>query len=71
MVWSIVDSACDLLLSGDLERIHICAATDCSWIFYDTSRNRSRKWCDMGTCGNRVKVARYRDRVEEGVSGGE
>lgn len=60
-LWPIARAATDLLTTHDLNRIRICAADDCDWLFYDTSRNQSRKWCDMSTCGNRAKVARYRE----------
>jgi predicted RNA-binding Zn ribbon-like protein len=59
---SIARSAADLLTSGELERIKVCDAHDCGWFFVDVSRNRSRRWCDMAGCGNRVKARRYRER---------
>ncbi|CAN5639063.1 CGNR zinc finger domain-containing protein [soil metagenome] len=62
--WSIADAAIRLLTQADLSRLRICAADDCGWVFLDETRNRSRKWCDMNTCGNRAKVARYRQRRE-------
>ncbi len=43
-----------------LERIKICP--NCHWLYYDESRNRSRRWCDMSVCGNRAKARRYYDR---------
>lgn len=68
VIWPIAYSALELLTEGDLDRLRMCSAEDCSWLFIDTSRNKSRKWCDMKTCGNRAKVARYRERHEhEGV----
>jgi predicted RNA-binding Zn ribbon-like protein len=45
-----------------LERLQVCAARDCSRVFVDTSRNRSRRYCDPATCGNRTNVAAYRAR---------
>jgi predicted RNA-binding Zn ribbon-like protein len=45
-----------------LERLQICAAAGCSRVFVDTSRNRSRRYCDPSTCGNRTNVAAYRAR---------
>jgi predicted RNA-binding Zn ribbon-like protein len=45
-----------------LERVRECANHDCGWLFLDLSRNRSRKWCDMSSCGNRAKVRRFRER---------
>lgn len=47
---------------GTWERLKICAATDCRWVFYDTSRNAAGRWCSMRTCGNRDKTKAYRRR---------
>jgi predicted RNA-binding Zn ribbon-like protein len=48
--------------SADLTRLHSCPGEDCGWHFEDSSRNRSRQWCDMGDCGNVAKVRRFRSR---------
>ena len=61
-IWPIVRSAAELLVSGEIGRIRECAASDCGWLFFDESRNRSRRWCSMQTCGNRAKVDRFRTR---------
>ncbi len=58
----IVRSAADLLTSPDRVGVRQCAASDCAWLFLDTSRNRSRQWCSMQTCGNRAKARRYYER---------
>jgi predicted RNA-binding Zn ribbon-like protein len=50
------------LPATEWERLKICPADDCQWAFYDTSRNRSRRWCSMEVCGNRAKVRAYRSR---------
>jgi len=55
-------SAADLLTSPEAQRLSLCAADDCGWLFIDGSRNHSRRWCDMADCGNRAKVRRFRDR---------
>ena len=47
---------------GDWPRLKACPTDGCQWAFFDTSRNRSRTWCSMEECGNRVKTRRYRDR---------
>ncbi len=65
-LWQFAETAVEFLAHGDLSRLRVCAADDCGWLFLDETRNRSRKWCDMATCGNRAKVARYRRR-EEGL----
>ena len=59
-LWQVVRSAADLLISDRLDRVRECAAENCSWLFLDQSRNRSRRWCDMTVCGNRSKVRRFR-----------
>ncbi len=61
-LWPVVRSAADLLTSDELTRVRECAAHDCQWLFLDESRNRSRRWCNMQTCGNRAKVDRFRAR---------
>ena len=47
---------------GEWPRLKICAADDCRWAFYDSSKNRGGTWCRMEECGNRIKNRRYRDR---------
>jgi predicted RNA-binding Zn ribbon-like protein len=52
----------DLIRAGELRRLKICAAPDCEAVLVDLSRNRSRRFCDTGNCGNRQHVAAYRQR---------
>ena len=59
MLWPILLSASETLTSSNMQRIGMCEGDGCGWLFYDQSRNRSRKWCDMGDCGNRAKARRY------------
>ena len=47
---------------GTWERLKVCPADDCRWAFYDFSRNHSRTWCSMSSCGNRAKARSYRSR---------
>ncbi|MEO8973595.1 MAG: ABATE domain-containing protein [Ktedonobacteraceae bacterium] len=61
-LWPVVRAAADLLTSAELRRVRVCAADDCSWLFLDTSKNRSRRWCDMETCGNRAKARKHYER---------
>jgi predicted RNA-binding Zn ribbon-like protein len=63
MLWSIAHSGAELFTTGDLSRLRECSAEECGWLFEDTSRNRSRQWCDMQDCGNLAKVRRYRTRL--------
>ena len=64
-LWPIVRAAADLLTSAELHRVRVCAADDCSWLFLDTSKNRSRRWCDMNTCGNRTKARKHYERKRQ------
>ena len=54
-----------LLVAGERDRLRRCAAPDCRRAFVDLSRNRSRRYCDGRTCGNRLHVAAYRARRRE------
>jgi predicted RNA-binding Zn ribbon-like protein len=64
MLWPIVGSAADLLTSEKRSRIGQCADDrGCGWLFLDTTRNRSRRWCAMGDCGNRAKARRHYQRT--------
>ncbi|RAJ60620.1 putative stress-induced transcription regulator [Streptomyces sp. Amel2xB2] len=54
-----------IIVSGERDRLRRCAAPDCLRAFVDLSRNRSRRYCDSRTCGNRLHVAAYRARQRE------
>ena len=53
----------DLVRLGEADRLRGCEAPGCEAVFTDLSRNRSRRYCDTGNCGNRQHVAAYRDRL--------
>ncbi|MFD9328095.1 MULTISPECIES: CGNR zinc finger domain-containing protein [unclassified Streptomyces] len=53
------------VVAGEQERLRRCEAPDCRRAFVDLSRNRSRRYCDSRTCGNRLHVAAYRARRKE------
>lgn len=55
--------AADLLEKGDVDRLKECPGDHCGWLFLDTSKNRSRTWCSMKSCGNAAKVKRFRQRA--------
>jgi predicted RNA-binding Zn ribbon-like protein len=60
VIWPVVRSAADLMTSEATRRVGECADDrGCGWLFWDSSRNRSRRWCDMSGCGNRAKVRRF------------
>jgi len=59
----IVESAADSLVDAELSRVRRCADPRCHRVFLDGTKNGLRRWCDMGTCGNRAKAARHRART--------
>lgn len=63
ILWPIAESAAELLTSDARAAIRECGAPDCEWLFLDHSRNRSRRWCDMKSCGNRQKARRHYQRA--------
>ncbi len=63
ILWPIARSAAELLVSENVARVRRCRGEDCDWLFIDTSKNQTREWCKMSTCGNRAKVRRYRERA--------
>jgi len=66
MLWPVLRSAMDVLTSEEERgRIHKCESPTCAWLFMDTSRNHSRRWCDMKSCGNRAKAKRYYERHKQ------
>lgn len=62
LVGAIALSAARFLASGDRQRLKVCNNSGCRWVFYDETKNRSRRWCDGNLCGNLFKVRRYRSR---------
>jgi predicted RNA-binding Zn ribbon-like protein len=48
---------------GSWERVKACGNPDCRWSFYDGSKNHSGRWCDMASCGNRMKARAFRERA--------
>jgi predicted RNA-binding Zn ribbon-like protein len=62
-LWAVARDAGDLLTEGRLERVTECASDTCGWFFLDSTKNHSRRWCDMKGCGNRDKVRRYRTKA--------
>jgi predicted RNA-binding Zn ribbon-like protein len=59
VLWPILRSAAELLTSVERRLIRECGSETCTWLFLDRSKNRTRLWCDMKTCGNRAKWRRY------------
>jgi predicted RNA-binding Zn ribbon-like protein len=61
----IVEAAATLLVSDAMRRVKSCPT--CGWLFLDASKNRSRRWCSMDTCGAVAKARRYYRRLKDGV----
>ena len=55
-----------VVAAGETGRLRICAAPTCRAVLLDLSRNRSKRYCDAKTCGNRLHVAAYRERQRSG-----
>lgn len=56
-------SALDLLVEADLTRLKQCRGNHCGWLFFDSTKNKSRQWCEMSVCGNRAKASALRART--------
>jgi predicted RNA-binding Zn ribbon-like protein len=50
----------EMLANREVERIKICANSDCRWVFHDPTKARTKRWCNDRTCGNRSRVRRAR-----------
>jgi predicted RNA-binding Zn ribbon-like protein len=55
LIWPVVRSAAELLVSDEASRVHECGGVDCGWMYVDRSRNGLRRWCEMESCGTREK----------------
>jgi len=58
----VAEAAADLLCYGNLAYLKKCEGADCVLHFYDTTKNHSRRWCNMAACGNRAKMAAFYQR---------
>jgi predicted RNA-binding Zn ribbon-like protein len=56
-------SALTLLQQADLARVKQCQGDKCGWLFFDATKNKSRRWCEMEVCGNRAKQKRFGARA--------
>jgi predicted RNA-binding Zn ribbon-like protein len=61
----IAEAIVEELATGRPERLRVCANDRCRWAFFDSSPTGRRRWCDMRSCGNQAKAARYRARLKE------
>jgi predicted RNA-binding Zn ribbon-like protein len=68
---AVARDAIDLVGGAQADRLRECAAPDCAFFFFDTSRSGGRRWCAASRCGNREHVRKHRSRPGEGGSGRE
>jgi predicted RNA-binding Zn ribbon-like protein len=59
-LWILSLKAAQLITSGSMEMVRACGSPECQWLFLDTSKNHTRRWCDMKVCGNRMKARRFK-----------
>jgi predicted RNA-binding Zn ribbon-like protein len=52
----------DAQRDGSWKRLKACRNDECLWAFYDRSHAGRGAWCDMATCGNRIKNRKLRSR---------
>lgn len=64
-LWRLTDSAARLLLSPERANVRECPGHECGWLFLDTTRNHSRRWCDSADCGNKARVRAFTQRKRE------
>jgi predicted RNA-binding Zn ribbon-like protein len=65
-LWVLAQAAAELMLSGAMRHVRSCGSNTCRWLFLDTSKNHSRRWCNMKVCGNRMKARRFQQRHAPG-----
>lgn len=67
ILWPVARAAADLLTSDKISRVRECEDDrGCGYLFLDQSKNRSRRWCSMESCGNRAKARRHYARIQAG-----
>jgi len=59
-LWLLSLSAAELMTSDEIDWVRACGNAECRWLFLDTSKNHTRRWCDMKICGNRIKARRFK-----------
>jgi predicted RNA-binding Zn ribbon-like protein len=68
-LFRLLGQAADLLTTADVHRLKVCSTPECGWLFLDTTKNASRRWCDMASCGNRAKAQRFYRKKKLSASG--
>lgn len=62
ILWPVVLSTTELMTSPDITRVRQCAREGCQWMFFDSTKNGTRRWCSMAVCGSRMKSQRFYHR---------
>jgi predicted RNA-binding Zn ribbon-like protein len=62
-LWPIARAALDVLTNApERQLLRQCSDDTCAWLFVDRTKNHSRRWCDVNTCGSRNRVREFRQR---------
>jgi predicted RNA-binding Zn ribbon-like protein len=59
-LWTLSLRVAELMTSDEMQMLRACGNPECQWLFLDTSKNHTRRWCDMKICGNRMKARRFK-----------
>jgi len=59
-LWMLALCVAELATSDQMQTLRECGNPECRWLFLDTSKNHTRRWCDMKICGNRMKARRFK-----------
>ena len=59
-LWILSLKVAELATSDSMQMLRACGNDECRWLFLDTSKNHTRRWCDMKICGNRMKARRFK-----------
>ncbi|HEX3469837.1 MAG TPA: CGNR zinc finger domain-containing protein [Silvibacterium sp.] len=63
-LWLLSLNSSELMVSEAMHSVRACDNAECRWLFLDTSKNHTRRWCDMKICGNRMKARRFKARQQ-------
>ncbi|MCG1031066.1 CGNR zinc finger domain-containing protein [Leclercia sp.] len=64
----VAEEAAKLLTEGNFDYVRQCEHPDCTLWFYDRTKAHKRRWCSMALCGNRIKIAKFRQKAAAGKS---
>jgi predicted RNA-binding Zn ribbon-like protein len=62
-LWLLSLSTAAFMTSEQMRLLRECGNAECRWLFVDTSKNHTRRWCDMKICGNRMKARRFKAQL--------